>query len=93
MFHRAELHDGLIELAVEHDNKHNTKGKRVNMRTSSENSNINCEEGTLTVTSGGVVSRDMLVIADGAHVSKLYSPKCRSADVLVPPLFTVYWAV
>ncbi|CBF80617.1 hypothetical protein AN8470.2 [Aspergillus nidulans FGSC A4] len=61
MYHRADLHEALRERATSHA----FPGKAATVRTSSKVVNCNCEEGTVALASGEVISADLIVGADG----------------------------
>jgi len=65
-FHRADLHSGLRELV---ENFHGADGDVPAIRLSSPIVDIDCESGTLKLDDGRAVEKDLVVIADGAHVS------------------------
>ena len=65
-FHRVDLHQGLLELAVQPEAE--LKGTPVTIRSGEEVQRVNCEDGTLTLASSEHIQKDLLVIADGAHV-------------------------
>lgn len=64
-FHRVDLHRGLRELAVSEDGE----GKPVEMNLGCEVVELDCEKGVLTLVDGRTVKKDLVVLADGAHVS------------------------
>lgn len=66
-FHRADLHTGLRELLVASEG---VRGEAPAIRLASTVVDIDCEEGIIGLASGLTVRKDLLVIADGAHVSK-----------------------
>jgi len=63
--HRVDLHHGLTQLALE-DGTH-TKAARLNL--ASEVIDLDCETGKVTLASGDVFQKDLIVVADGVHVS------------------------
>lgn len=65
MFHRADLHTGLRDL-VEHVS--DPDGSRAKIELASEVVKVDPEQGILTMADGSIVQKDLLVIADGAHV-------------------------
>lgn len=64
-FHRVDLHRGLKELAVSADGG----GKLVEMNLGCEVTGLDCDKGVLTLADGRTVKKDLVVLADGAHVS------------------------
>lgn len=68
-FHRVDLHQGLVELATRAQYEDCKPGPPVEIKAGSEIKTIDCNAGVLTLTSGESVTRDLLVVADGAHVS------------------------
>ncbi len=66
-FHRVDLHNALKDIA---QNSQSSQGKPAVIRLASEVVEVECEEGTLTLADGKKVQKDLLVIADGAHVSR-----------------------
>ena len=83
LYHRVDLHNGLKEMAtrtVDGDNG------EVTLLLSSEVVEIDCESGTLTLKDGSKVSKDLLVMADGVHVSVSLLINSRSFDVDDSPL-------
>ena len=63
--HRADLHEGLRNLAVDSS----ASGKPARIELDSEVVEIDIEQGTLTLVNGKKVRKDVIVLADGAHVS------------------------
>jgi hypothetical protein len=63
--HRVDLHEGLRSLAVDSS----TMGVPATITLDSEVIEIDCENGELTLATGKKVQKDLLVVADGAHVS------------------------
>lgn len=66
--HRADLHDALKDLAQE-----TTKGEHhgtVSVEVGQKVVDINCEQGILTLDTDVKTEKDLLVIADGAHVTQ-----------------------
>ncbi len=66
-FHRVDLHRGLRETAT----VENGKGKAVEIRLGCEVESVDCGKGVVVVKGGERVQRDLVVIADGAHVGVL----------------------
>lgn len=65
-FHRVDLHDGLIKLATDPDL---SKGHPAKIRLATEVVGVDCIKGALTLVNGEQSKKDMIVVADGAHVS------------------------
>ena len=59
--HRSDLHNGLKALAIQ-------RGAMI--RTSSQVSKVECETGEIVLTDGTVHHKDLIIAADGIHVSK-----------------------
>lgn len=72
MFHRADLHSGLRDL-VEHPPASNNPVAKIELE--SEVVGLDCEEGIMTLADGRIIQKDLLVIADGAHVRSLTFPR------------------
>ena len=68
-FHRVDLHRGLREVAVSNDGV----GRPVEMNLGCEVGGLDCEKGVLTLADGRTVKNDLVVLADGAHVSYFLS--------------------
>jgi salicylate hydroxylase len=66
--HRVDLHRGLRDLAAA-PTAGLGSGPPVHIRLGCEVRQVDCEEGTLKLGDGRLVNKDLLVIADGAHVS------------------------
>lgn len=64
-FHRVDLHNGLRELAREHD--------VASIRLASEVCRIDCDAGSLTLADGTHVQKDLIVLANGDKVSLLFA--------------------
>jgi salicylate hydroxylase len=65
LYHRVDLHTELKRLATEP-----TCGSRpAKINLSSEVVDVDCEKGTLTLANGSVHQKDLIVAADGVHVS------------------------
>ncbi len=62
-FHRADLHTGLRDLV-----DYSSSGPEAKIELASEVVKVDCEKGSLTLADGTTVEKDLLVIADGAHV-------------------------
>ena len=62
--HRVDLHTELKRLATEP-----TCGAKINL--SSEVVDVDCEKGTLTLANGSVHRKDLIIAADGVHVSPI----------------------
>lgn len=65
LYHRVDLHNGLKALALEANPGEN----EAILHLSSEVTEIDCENGTLTTRDGTKYSKDLLIVADGVHVS------------------------
>ncbi len=83
-FHRVDLHNGLRALATEDEGgvDGDTKGKRVGgsqggkgtpvaIRLGCEVRGVDCDNGVLVLADGTRVQKDLVIIADGAHVSQV----------------------
>jgi salicylate hydroxylase len=66
--HRVDLHRGLRDLAAA-PTMGAGSGPPVRIRLGCEVQEVDCEEGVLKLGDGRLVKNDLLVIADGAHVS------------------------
>jgi hypothetical protein len=66
--HRVDLHRGLRSLAVASTMEPGS-GPPVRIRPGCEVREVGCEEGVLKLGNGRLVNKDLLAIADGAHVS------------------------
>ena len=66
-FHRADLHNALKALALEPASMDDLK-ESITLDLGSNVNDIDCEQGTLKLDSGVSITKDLLVIADGAHV-------------------------
>lgn len=66
LYHRVDLHNGLRELTLETRQGH----PQTQLRLSSEVVDIDCENGILTLKDGSQITKDLLVVADGVHVSR-----------------------
>ena len=65
LYHRVDLHSGLKDLALD-----STSGRnKTNLHLSSEVVEIEYNSGTLTMKDGTRVVKDLLIVADGVHVS------------------------
>ncbi len=76
LYHRVDLHNGLKELALQTRNGYS----RTQLRLASEIVEIDCEKGTLTLKDGRKILKDLLVVADGVHVSKPRMSRSRLAN-------------
>ncbi|KAK0612502.1 hypothetical protein B0T17DRAFT_461632, partial [Bombardia bombarda] len=63
--HRVDLHQGLRKLATS-PNRDDGRGF-VEMKLGCEVVGLDCEQATLTLADGRVVTQDLIIIADGAH--------------------------
>ena len=66
-FHRVDLHEGLRSLALDPT----AAGKPATITLDTEVVEIDSEKGELTLANGDKVQKDIIVVADGAHVSSL----------------------
>jgi salicylate hydroxylase len=64
-FHRVDLHDGLAKLATDPDL---SEGHPTKIRLATEVTGVDCDKGELTMANGQTIGKDLVVIADGAHV-------------------------
>lgn len=67
-FHRVDLHRGLLELALQLGSGGQGNDRPIELRSGCEVDNVDCEGGLLTLSNSEQLSKDLLVIADGAHV-------------------------
>lgn len=67
-FHRVDLHRGLRDLATRPDEP-GGMGPPVDIRLGCEAARVDCEEGIVRLADGQTVAKDLVIIADGAHVS------------------------
>ena len=65
--HRVDLHNGLKALAL----RAGSDRTSVVLRLSSEISEIDCESGVLTAKDGTRIAKDLIIVADGVHVSTM----------------------
>ena len=65
-FHRVDLHNALKTLA---QTAQSSQARPAVIRLASEVVKVDCDKGSLTLINGTKVQKDLLVIADGAHVS------------------------
>lgn len=72
-YHRQDLHRGLREMAEDPQTAPNTSCK-INLGAAVVE--IDCEEGILRMEDGTEVRKDLLIIANGSHVS--YRAECPS---------------
>ena len=85
-FHRVDLHSGLRALATEDEGrdergaKGEAKGIPVKIHLGCEVQSVDCENGVLVLANGTQVRKDLVIIADGAHVS-------RSAQLVVKVIY------
>lgn len=66
-FHRVDLHKGLLDLAVEPGDE---KGFPAKIRLSCDVREVDFEKGKILLSDGSWVEKDLIVVADGAHVSE-----------------------
>jgi salicylate hydroxylase len=66
-FHRVDLHTGLKELAEEEKGGEGW-GPAAKIRLGAEVVGVDAEEGVLTIVDGSTVKKDLIILADGAHV-------------------------
>jgi len=64
--HRVDLHHGLKQLAFEDD----ADTRVAQLSLASEVIDLDCETGKLTLASGETFQKDLIVVADGVHVSE-----------------------
>jgi salicylate hydroxylase len=65
LYHRIDLHTELKRLAIE--STCDSQPAKINL--SSEVVDVDCEKGTLTLANGSVHRKDLIIAADGVHVS------------------------
>ena len=68
-FHRVDLHSELKRLATEPT----CCAQPAKINLSSEVVDVDCEAGTLTLANGSTHQKDLIVAADGVHVSLGYA--------------------
>lgn len=71
-FHRVDLHRGLLDLASKAGYEDCKAGPPVAIRAATEVQAIDCDAGLLTLASGQSVTKDLVVVADGAHVRQRF---------------------
>ena len=65
-FHRVDLHKGLLDLAVE---QNECKGLPAVIRLGCQVQGVDFPEGNIVLADGKSIKKDLIVVADGAHVS------------------------
>lgn len=80
-FHRVDLHNRLKTLAVTPSGlwekpSGGVEDKRVVIRLGCEVLGVDCEKGVLALADGSRVQKDLVIIADGAHVSPIVVNTC-----------------
>lgn len=72
LFHRVDLHEGLRRLALD---SQSSDGKPAIINLAAEVTALDCEKGTLTLKDGRDIQKDLIIIADGIHVSVVHSTR------------------
>jgi salicylate hydroxylase len=65
-FHRVDLHKGLLDLAVQPGEG---KGLPASIRLGCEVKEVDFEHGKIVLSDGTSTEKDLIIVADGAHVS------------------------
>ena len=65
LYHRIDLHTELKRLAT----APTCGSQQAKINLSSEVVDVDCEKGTLTLANGSVHRKDLIIAADGVHVS------------------------
>ena len=65
--HRADLHDGLKNLMRKTSG--DAQQGSITLNLGCKVTGLDCEQGNLILDSGSSFKKDLLVIADGAHVN------------------------
>lgn len=66
--HRVDLHKGLLQLATETDES-GKKGQPVTIRLGQHVEELDPEKGIITFSDGKTLQKQLVVVADGVHVS------------------------
>lgn len=66
-YHRVDMHQELKELALDPEGP----GKAAVIKLGSQVVDVDCEEGTMTIKDGSKHQFDLVIIADGQHVSQI----------------------
>jgi 2-polyprenyl-6-methoxyphenol hydroxylase-like FAD-dependent oxidoreductase len=69
-FHRVDLHEGLLDLAVEQGEE---MGPPAIIRLGCEVYEVDFEEGKIILGDGTSIEKDLIVVADGAHVGLTFT--------------------
>ena len=67
-FHRVDLHRCLLDLAIRDEAAVKHCGPAIAIKAGIEVKVMDCETGTLTLENGQNLDKDLIVLADGAHV-------------------------
>lgn len=86
IFHRADLHAGLLEL-VQKPAMPYAVAPRINLGTAV--SDADPDAGTITLADGSILQKDVIIIADGAH-SKLIPRVTGREEPIVKSSFSIY---
>ena len=76
-FHRVDLHNQLREMAIGKAGA----GAPVKITLATPITSLDCEKGSITTASGEVVSKDLIVVADGAHSELVETIVGRKASI------------
>lgn len=76
-FHRVDLHKGLLDLAV---GVGGGEGVPAVVRLGCEVKEVGFEKGTIVLGDGSCVEKDLIIVADGVHVSEASWPS-RLSDI------------
>jgi salicylate hydroxylase len=74
-FHRVDLHRGLRDLATAPSGSDGA-GQRVRITLGCAVEGVDCEAGVLKLADGRTVNKDLVIIADGAHVRTRHPGTC-----------------
>lgn len=88
-FHRVDLHHELVALATAQDQAKNA-GARLSLHSGIQVVAIDCEKGSLKLESGETIENDLLVIADGAHVSQPFAIPSTPSNYVKSDLFSQF---
>ncbi|KAK5102707.1 hypothetical protein LTS08_003507 [Lithohypha guttulata] len=79
MFHRADLHAGLTRLVRK-------QSERMHLRLGEAVEAIDPDKGTITLSNGEIVQKDLLIVADGAHSNLISTIIGRDYPVIKSPM-------
>ncbi|KAG8165745.1 hypothetical protein KVR01_004297 [Diaporthe batatas] len=83
IFHRADLHAGLLEL-VENPAVPYTVAPKINLGTAV--SDADPDTGTITLADGRTLQKDVIIVADGAHSKLITRVTGREEPIIKSPL-------